>query len=141
MKLIKNYIISTSLVWFVMLLVSCNYQVVPIPAAKPEVVESCKTEYAGDYDVLKLRSIWAVCSQTFAIKSPYTPPNLVANICDCYVDEMRKKYGEAELEGLTTSEATEMGQMLVEKCNKKMMEKLGKGQTLPFQGNKSSLSI
>ena len=84
--------------------------------AEPKAV---KTKFAGDYETLQLRGMWAVCSQAFRLNQPYTPPELVANMCDCYVDEMRQTYKKHELEELTETESQEMGQKLIKTCNPK----------------------
>jgi len=109
-----------------MLITSCNYHIVEKP--KPVVPE--KTRFSGDYEVLQLRSIWAICSQTHAFKAPQIPPNMVAAICDCYVDEMRENYKQTELKDLTKPQAEAMGHQLMGKCNATIMDKLGRGQSL-----------
>lgn len=109
-----------------MLITSCNYEFVK--KAEPVVPE--KTRFAGDYEVLQLRSIWAICSQTHAYKAPQIPPNMVAAICDCYVDNMRENYKQAELGKLTKTQAEIMGTQLMTACNVKIMEKLGRGEAL-----------
>lgn len=107
-------------------LIGCNYEFVK----KPEPVVPEPSRFSGDYEVLQLRSIWAICSQTHAFKAPHIPPNMVAAICDCYVDEMRENYKQAELKDLSKAQAEAMGHQLMGKCNVKIMEKLGKGQSL-----------
>ena len=96
------------------LLAGCNFQVVPELGDEPEPV---KTKFAGDYETLQLRSMWGYCSQAFRLNSPYTPPELVAAMCDCYVDKMRETYKQRELEELTETESQEMGQKLIKTCN------------------------
>lgn len=122
----KNNIISAIIICLTALLVSCNYQIVE----KPKPVVPKPPKYAGDYDVLQLRSIWAICSQTHAFKAPQIPPNMVAAICDCYVDEMRTKYKQSELGTLTKPQAEAMGHQLMTACNAKIMDKLGRGEAL-----------
>ncbi len=107
-------------------LIGCNYEFVK----KPEPVVPKPPRFAGDYEVLQLRSIWAICSQTHAYKAPQIPPNMVAAICDCYVDEMRTNYKQSELGTLTKPQAEAMGHQLMTACNAKIMEKLGRGEAL-----------
>jgi hypothetical protein len=97
------------------LISGCDFQIVPKMNAEPQAI--VKTKFAGDYPTLQLRGMWAYCSQAFRLNQPYTPPELVANMCDCYVDEMRKTYNANELEGLSESESKSMGQKLIKTCN------------------------
>lgn len=128
MEFIKNYIISAILVCLVMLLVSCNYQIVPIPVAKPEIVEQVKPRFHGDYEVIRLRAMWAVCAQAYNQKVPTAGPNLVAGICDCYVDKIRENYSQKELVKLTKPQAEGMGMQFVGECNAEFMDRLGRQQ-------------
>ena len=98
------------------LLAGCNFQVVPELGDEPEPV---KTKFAGDYEPLQLRSMWAYCSQAFRLNSPYTPPELVAAMCDCYVDKMRETFNKRELQELSDNESRVMGQNLIKVCNVK----------------------
>jgi len=77
------------------------------------------TPYSGDYPVLKLRQMWAVCAQTWKQKSPFTHPYVVSRMCDCYVDKMRATYLLEEVDKLSDSESRAMGQLLIEACNPK----------------------
>ena len=128
MKLIKNYIISATLICLVMLLSACNYQIVPIPAAEPKVVEEVKHRFHGDYEVIRLRAMWAVCAQTYAQKVPTAGPNFVATICDCYVDKIRENYSQKKLITINTQQAMEMGTLYIGQCNAEFMDKLGRQQ-------------
>jgi len=105
-----------SLIVLAVLLSGCDFQIVPKMGDEPQTV---KTKFAGDYETLQLRSMWAYCSQAFRLNQPYTPPELVANMCDCYVDKMRETYKQRELEELTETESQEMGQKLIKTCNPK----------------------
>ena len=128
MKLIKNYIISATLICLVMLLSACNYQIVPIPAAEPKVVEQVKPKFHGDYEVIRLRAMWAVCAQTYAQKVPTAGPNFVASICDCYVDKIRENYSQKKLVTITTTQAMEMGTLYIGQCNAESMDRVGRQQ-------------
>ena len=77
------------------------------------------TPYSGDYPVLKLRQMWAICSHTWKQKSPFTHPYVVSRMCDCYVDKMRSTYLLEEVDKLSDSESRAMGQLLIEACNPK----------------------
>ena len=128
MKLIKNYIISATLICLVMLLSACNYQIVPIPAAEQKVVEQVKPKFHGDYEVIRLRAMWAVCAQTYAQKVPTAGPNFVASICDCYVDKIRENYSQKELVAINTQQAMEMGTLYIGQCNAEFMDRVGRQQ-------------
>jgi hypothetical protein len=106
-----------SLLILAVLLSGCDFQIVPKMNAEPQAI--VKTKFAGDYPTLQLRGMWAYCSQAFRLNQPYTPPELVANMCDCYVDKMRETYNANELEGLSESESKSMGQKLIKTCNPK----------------------
>ena len=128
MKLIKNYIISATLICLVMLVSACNYQIVPIPAAEQKVVEQVKPKFHGDYEVIRLRAMWAVCAQTYAQKVPTAGPNFVASICDCYVDKIRENYSQKKLVTITTTQAMEMGTKYIGQCNVEFMDRVGRQQ-------------
>jgi len=73
--------------------------------------------FAGDYPVLKLRQIWGYCLVQFQRNTPYTPPPLVIQMCDCYVDEIRKTYPNREVDSLSDNESKVLGQKLASMCN------------------------
>ena len=104
-----------SLLILAVLLSGCDFQIVPKMGDEPQTI--VKTKFAGDYPTLQLRGMWAYCSQAFRLNNPYTPPELVATMCDCYVDKMRETYKQRELEELTETESQEMGQKLIKTCN------------------------
>ena len=128
MKFIKNYIISATLICLVMLLSACNYQIVPIPAAEPKVVEQVKPRFHGDYEVLRLRAMWAVCAQSYHQKVPTAGPNYVASICDCYVDKIRANYSQKKLVTITKPQAEQMGMKYIGECNAEFMDRIGRQQ-------------
>ena len=142
MKFIQKFLISASLICLVMVLASCNYQVVPVqpkPVPKPEVAQVCKgTPYSGDYEVIRLRAMWAVCAQSYAQKAPTAGPNWVAGICDCYVDKVRENYTQEKLVTITKKEAEAMGLKLIQECHIELMDKLGRQQG---RGSGTSLEI
>jgi len=53
------------------------------------------------------------------MKSPQTPPFLVAQMCDCYLDEMRKEHSAKEVNNLDDFATRKMGQHLIRVCNVK----------------------
>mgnify|MGYP000429732650 CR=1 FL=1 len=93
------------LVILAVLLVSCTPKEIQI-----------KTVYSGDFPVLQMRTMWAVCSQSFNINSPYLSSPVVAEACDCYVDYMRKNYSSKGVSLLTESESKEVGTKLSTIC-------------------------
>ena len=76
-----------------------------------------KQKFHGDYPAEGLRSMWAFCVQNFQMKSPQTPPFLVAQMCDCYIDEMRMSHPHSHINKLSDNETREMGLRLVRVCN------------------------
>ena len=73
--------------------------------------------FAGDYPVMKLRQIWGFCLTQFQRNTPYTPPPLVIQMCDCYVDEIRKTYPNRKVDKLSDNESKKLGQKLARMCN------------------------
>ena len=51
------------------------------------------------------------------MKAPQTPPFLVGQMCDCYLDEMRQKHSAKEVNNLNDVQTREMGQHLIKACN------------------------
>ena len=76
-----------------------------------------KPMYHGDYPTENLREMWSFCVRNFQMKAPQTPPFLVGQMCDCYLDEMRKAYSAGKVNKLPDIESKRMGQMLILKCN------------------------
>ena len=76
-----------------------------------------KTKFHGDYPTENLRSMWAFCGRNFHLKAPQTPPVLVGQMCDCYLDEMRAKHPAKEVNKLDDAATREMGQHLIKVCN------------------------
>ena len=73
--------------------------------------------FAGDYPILKLRQIWGFCLANFQRNTPYTPPPLIIQMCDCYVDEIRKTYPNRKVDKLSDNESKKLGQKLARMCN------------------------
>ena len=73
--------------------------------------------YSGDYPAQELRSMWAYCMTNFRMRSPYTPPGLVAQLCDCYLDEMRVAHPFSRINNLSDNETREMVEKLIRVCN------------------------
>ncbi len=80
-------------------------------------IEPIKPKFHGDYPIEMLRTMWAFCHQNFRMKAPRTPPFLIGQMCDCYLDEMRKTYSAGKVNKLPDVESKRMGQMLILKCN------------------------
>ena len=73
--------------------------------------------FHGDYPAQELRSMWAFCVRNFQLKAPQTPPFLVAQMCDCYLDEMRTSHPFKHINNLNDNETRAMGQHLIKECN------------------------
>ena len=119
MKFIKNYIITASLAVF---LIGCNYQIVPITPAVPEPVKP-RFQF-GNYETSEMRKIWGVCYMSFMQSSPFTPPEPVAKMCDCYVDQMRMSHSQKDINNLSDNETKTMGLRLIKACNVKQEPKV-----------------
>ena len=111
-----KFIVRIVMICLMVLIVGCNYQIVPITPVVPEIV---KPPFAGDYKTKEMRNIWSACYIAFMQRSPYTPPETSAKMCDCYVDELRKTHPQSALKGLTKIENDDMGKQLIAKCNGK----------------------
>jgi hypothetical protein len=81
-------------------------------------------QFSGDYPTENIRGIWAFCVENFKMRSPYTPPFLVAQMCDCYLDEMRRSHPAGDINNLSDNETKAMGQKLVRVCNVKQTPKI-----------------
>ena len=73
--------------------------------------------FSGDYPAAEMRAMWSFCVMNFKMKSPYTPPFLVAQICDCYLDEMRATHPHKHINKLSDNETRAMGMQLIKVCN------------------------
>jgi len=73
--------------------------------------------FAGDYPILKLRQMWGFCLANFQRNRPFVPPPMIVEMCDCYVDEIRKTHAEKDIESITKKEGKLMGQQLIRACN------------------------
>ena len=80
-------------------------------------IEPIKPKFHGDYPTENLRSMWSFCVRNFQLKAPQTPPFLVGQMCDCYLDEMRAKHPAKEVNKLDDVATREMGQHLIKVCN------------------------
>jgi hypothetical protein len=63
--------------------------------------------------------MWAFCFQAFRLKTPYTHPDQIGIICDCYVDEMRMTHPAKDINDLDDIESKKMGLRLIRVCNPK----------------------
>ena len=98
------------------LIVGCNYQIVPIT---PVVPEPEKSRFMGDYPTLEMRKIWAYCFQSTAARNPFFPQPVIGSMCDCYVDELRESHKQSDLAKLSEAENQKMAKQLILKCNPK----------------------
>ena len=114
-----KFIVRIVMICLMVLIVGCNYQIVPKLKDVPEPEPVVKTRFIGDYATFEMRKIWAVCHQSFMIKNPYTHPEVAGSMCDCYVDELRETHSQPTLKGLTKAENDKMGKQLIAKCNGK----------------------
>lgn len=73
--------------------------------------------FHGDYPAAEMRAMWSFCVMNFKMKSPHTPPFLVAQACDCYLDEMRATHPHKDINRLSDNETKAMGMKLKRVCN------------------------
>jgi len=89
----------------------------PILGCQAKQTQRIIVPFAGDYPVLRLRQIWGYCLAQFQRNTPYTSPPLVIQMCDCYVDEIRKTYHHRDVDSLSDNESEVLGQKLARMCN------------------------
>ena len=80
-------------------------------------ITQTKPRFHGDYPAAEMRSMWAFCVTNFQMKAPQTPPFLVAQMCDCYIDEMRMAHPHSHINKLSDNETRAMGLRLIKECN------------------------
>ena len=73
--------------------------------------------FHGDYPAAEMRSMWSFCVMNFTMKAPLTPRFLVAQMCDCYLDEMRASHPYKHINNLDDNETRTMGLRLIKVCN------------------------
>ena len=123
--MVKYINIQLVLMCFVVLIVGCNYQIVPIAPVVPEpesVATVCpvtQARFVGDYETLEMRKIWAYCFQSTAAKNPFFPQPVIGGMCDCYVDHLRENHKQSDLAKLSKEENERMAKLLILKCNPK----------------------
>ena len=105
MKLKLNLLLIAALSAILLLTSGCN----KTPQITPQ--------FHGDYPAEQLRSMWAFCVRNFQLKAPQTPPFLVAQMCDCYLDEMRTSHPFKHINNLSDNETRAMGLRLIKTCN------------------------
>ncbi len=73
--------------------------------------------YNGTYSTEKVRAMWHVCYITHKRTRPEAPEPFHWGICDCVVDEGRKKYGADEYNEHDQLEVTEFFRETVQNCS------------------------
>ncbi|MBS1256883.1 MAG: hypothetical protein MAG581_02711 [Deltaproteobacteria bacterium] len=76
-----------------------------------------KSAFSGDYPTIQIRQMWHVCSISFQQNAPYTPFPEMMQMCDCYVDHMRKNYTSQGLNNLPENAGELIGEQLIKTCN------------------------
>ncbi len=119
-----KFIVRIVMVCLTVLIVGCNYQIVPIAPVVPEtesVATVCpaKARFVGDYETLEMRKIWAYCFQSTAARNPFFPQPVIGSMCDCYVDQLRESHKQSDLAKLSKEENERMAKLLILKCNPK----------------------
>jgi len=113
--------IQLGLMCLVVLIVGCNYQIVPVVPEPEAVATVCpvNARFVGDYETLEMRKIWAYCFQSTAAKNPFFPQPVIGGMCDCYVDLLRENHKQSDLAKLSKEENERMAKLLILKCNPK----------------------
>ena len=76
--------------------------------------------YNGSYSTEKVRAMWHVCYMTHKRSNPHAPEPYHWSLCDCVVDEGRKKYGAEDYTNHDEEELTKFFTEAVLHCSMKL---------------------
>ena len=77
-----------------------------------------------DYSTTQIRKMWFEYSTGLRVNYPTIPAQIKIVLCDCYVNQIRRKYTAKEVLELTKEESGELGLEVAQIC--KIPEKLRK---------------
>ena len=71
-----------------------------------------------DYSTTQIRKMWFECSTGLRVNYPKVPTQIKIVLCDCYVNQVRKKFTEKEVHELTKEESGKLGLEVAQICSK-----------------------
>ena len=71
-----------------------------------------------DYSTKQIRTMWFGCSTVFRVNFPKIPEQIKIVLCDCYVNQVRRKYTAKEVLELTIEESRKLGIEVAQLCSK-----------------------
>jgi len=81
------------------------------------------TKFNGNFPTKQVRELWQVCSFTFQQRQPEIPQPLRWEMCDCYVDVIRRTMTPEESLNITPEQAKKLTLELIDQCNGKLDKK------------------
>ena len=71
-----------------------------------------------DYSTTQIRKMWFECSTGLRVNYPKIPTQIKIVLCDCYVNQVRRKYTAKEVLELTKEESGKLGLEVAQICSK-----------------------
>ena len=84
-----------------------------------------------DYSTKQISTMWFGCSTVFRINFPKVPEQIKIVLCDCYVNQVRKKFTVKEVLELTKEESGKLGLEIAQICSKIPEEYKNKTKAIP----------
>ena len=84
-----------------------------------------------DYSTKQIRKMWFECSTGLRVNYPKIPEQIKIVLCDCYVNQVRKKFTVKEVLELTKEESGKLGLEIAQICSKIPEEY--KNKTIPVE--------
>ena len=71
-----------------------------------------------NYSTTQIRKMWIECSTELRVNYPKIPEQIKIVLCDCYVNQVRRKYTAKEVLELTKEESGKLVIEVVQVCSK-----------------------
>ena len=71
-----------------------------------------------DYSTTQIRKMWFECSTGLRVNYPKIPAQIKIVLCDCYVNQVRRKYTVKEVLELTKEVSGELGLEVAQICSR-----------------------
>ena len=71
-----------------------------------------------DYSTTQIRKMWFECSTGLRVNYPKIPAQIKIVLCDCYVNQVRRKYSVKEVLELTNEESSKLGLEVAQICSR-----------------------
>ena len=84
-----------------------------------------------DYSTTQIRKMWFECSTGLRVNYPKIPAQIKIVLCDCYVNQVRRKYAAKEVLELTKEESGKLGLEVAQICSKIPEEHKNKTKAIP----------